>query len=329
MTTLSSSTSPVVRDGAIPVPKERAVVVWAMIGLVWLAVCAVALGKWFTSDALFGPVSVPGPDVMPHRSLVGLRAVEVISTGVLGLAIWFLAVRPFRASRRVSVDALLILGGLAAFVMDGWLNLYGFLFAFNANSVNLGVWTAYLPFRHADAPARYAEALLWGLPMYVYFCSALGAVGSRWLHRLRRRFPTLSFTSLLAILYVGFFAFDFVVENAIIRTSEAYSFVQTERGLTLWPGSQFQFPVYECVLVAFVAMAFTAARYSADVAADGLAFYERGTQHLPAWSRLPVRAVAAVGYCAVVLFVCYHLPFNWISIGGDSIADLPSYLLPS
>ena len=312
-----------------PRPKERTVVVWALLGLAWLVVCAVALGRWVTSDTLFGSVPVLGPDAMPHGKLVGLRAVEVLSTGVLLLAIWLLAVRPFRATGRVSVDALLILGGLTAFVMDAWLNLYGFLFAFNANSVNLGVWTAYLPFRHADAPARYAEALLWGLPMYIYFCSALGAVGSMSLHRLRRRFPMLSFTSLMAILYVGFAVFDFVVENAIIRGSEAYSFPQTERGLTLWAGSQFQFPVYETVLVGFVSLAFTAARYSADVAPDGLAFYERGTQHLPTWLQLPARAVAAIGFCALVLFVCYHMPFNWISIGGDSIADLPSYLMPS
>jgi hypothetical protein len=38
--------------------------------------------------------------------------------------------------------------------------------------------------------------------------------------------------------------------------------------------------------------------------------------------------MAGVGFCAVVLMICYHVPFNWVGLTGDSFADLPSYLRP-
>ncbi len=130
------------------------------------------------------------------------------------------------------------------------------------------------------------------------------------------------------MLFVGDFVFDFVVENLIIRTSEAYSFVQTNEALTLWAGKQCQFPIYESFFVACVATAFTYVRWSLDWDESGPSVVERGVLSLPSRYRLPARVLAVVGFCAVVLMVCYHLPFNWVSLTGHSFAHLPSYLRP-
>ena len=51
---------------------------------------------------------------------------------------------------------------------------------------------------------------------------------------------------------------------------------------------------------------------------------ERGVLSLPCY-QLAARVLAAVGFCAVVLMMCYHLPF-WVSLTGHSFAHLPSYL---
>lgn len=307
---------------------SRPVLGFAAIGVVWLVVATVAIVRWFGSDD-FGPAPILGPDVMPDGKLLGLRVVETISSAVLVWAVWGLAIRPYRRTGRVTLDALLLLGGVVGFVMDCWLNLYGYLFAFNTHSVNLGSWSAGLPFHRDASPSHYAESLLWGLPMYVYFCAALGFVNTLAARSLRRRFPTMPVQGIFAILWVGDFVFDFVVENTIIRTTEAYAFVQTNAALTLWDGERYQYPIYESVLVAFVAMAFTWARWTCDDDPDGLSAIERGVNDLPARLRLPTRALAAIGFCALVLMLSYHLPFNWISVGGSSFADLPSYLLPS
>lgn len=44
--------------------------------------------------------------------------------------------------------------------------MYQYIFAWNAHSVNLGSWSAFLPLRGSGAHSRYAEALIWGIPMY-------------------------------------------------------------------------------------------------------------------------------------------------------------------
>lgn len=108
---------------------------------------------------------------------MALRVVEMASVAVLLSAIWVLAVRPWRRTREVRIEGLLLGLGLRARLLGWW--------------------------------------------------------------------PQLSQTAVLALMWVFFFVFDFVAENLIIRTSEAYSFVRTEESLTLWAGEQYQFPLYE------------------------------------------------------------------------------------
>lgn len=312
-----------------PAPRSpsHGVVVWAVVGLAWTILCVRVVTGWVTGPD-FGPAPNLGPDVMSDPKIVALRVLELLSVAVLLASAWKLAWQPWRRERKVSIEALMIVGGILGFVADSFLNVYDFLFSFNANSVNLGAWSASLPFHHADVPTGYGEALLWGLPMYIYFCSALGAMGLALRARARVRWPDVSETLLLTGMWVFFLVFDFVVENAIIRLTEAYSFVRTQESLTFWAGSQYQFPVYESICVAFVATGFAAVRMSADASPDGLSFIERGLGDLPKSLRSLARLLAAVGYSAVVLIVCYHLPFNWLSVGGGSLADLPSYLTP-
>lgn len=62
--------------------------------------------------------------------------------------------------------AKIALGCLIGCITDGVLNMYQYIFAWNAHSVNLGSWSAFLPLRGSGAHSRYAEALIWGIPMY-------------------------------------------------------------------------------------------------------------------------------------------------------------------
>ncbi|MUL65815.1 hypothetical protein BOO86_15175 [Mycobacterium sp. CBMA 234] len=309
-------------------PARKPVLGWAVVGVVWLVVSAFTMWGWVTGLD-FGAPPVLGPDQMPTGKLIGLRIVEFISTSVLAVAVYFLAWKPWRRDKRITLDALLLLGGIVGFVMDCWLNTRAVLFAFNAHSVNLGAWASSLPFHDPKVPSHYAESLLWGLPMYIYFCAALGFVGSMGARALRVRFPHLSVQGILAILFVCDFVFDFTVENLIIRSTDAYSFVQTNGALTLFAGAKYQFPIYESIFVAGVATAFTYARWSMDWDQDGLSVVEQGVLSLPPAYRLPVRTLAAIGFCATVLMLCYHLPFNWVSMTGHSFANLPSYLAPA
>jgi len=301
--------------------------VWAAIAVVWLVIAAQALVRWvFSPD--FGPAPLIGPDRMPMWNLMGLRIFEGLSVALLLWLIWFCVIVPVRRTGRLSLDGKFVIGGLAAFVADAFLNSYTYLFAWNAHNVNVGVWTAYLPFHNPAASSRYAESLLWGPPMYVYFCAGVAIVGCSAYFALRSRWPHLSNVSLLAIVFVGEFVFDFVVENLAIRLTHGYAYAQTYGPLTLWAGSQFQFPLYESFLVAALGLFYTWMRLQAVQSVDGRSPVERGFDRWRPGPQSAVRTLAVIGFCSAATILIYHLPFNWLGVIGASTANLPSYLLP-
>jgi len=265
---------------------------------------------------------------MPLWNLVALRIFEGLSVALLVYLVWAYVVVPWRRTGALSLDGKFVLGGMAAFVADAFLNCYTYLFAWNAHNVNLGVWTAYLPFHNPAASSRYAESLLWGPPMYVYFCAGVAIVGCPAYFALRSHWPRLSNVSLLAIVFVGQFVFDFVVENLAIRLTHGYAYAQTYGPLTLWAGSQFQFPLYESFLVASLGLLYTWMRLQAVTSDDGLSPVERGLDRWSPALQSTVRTLAVIGFCCAATILIYHLPFNWLGIIGASKAHLPTYLWP-
>ena len=134
--------------------------------------------------------------------------------------------------------------------------------------------------------------------------------------------------ALLSLVFVAEFAFDFLMENVVIRLTHAYAYAQTYGPLTLWAGSQFQFPIYESLLVAALSLLFTWARLQAVQASDGLSPVERGYRRWPRVLWPAVRLFAVIGFCAAAIVCVYHLPLSWFNMMGESTADLPSYMLP-
>jgi hypothetical protein len=327
---MATAQAPAVDDARTPstIPSVRrgAVTVWALIGLFWLVIAAQAIVRWVLSDTDFAPAPTLGPDVMQTWNLVALRIFEALSMCVLLALIWFCVVTPWRRSGKLSLDGKFVLGGMAAFVADAFLNSYTYLFAWNANNVNMGVWTAYLPFHNPSSSSRYAESLLWGPPMYVYFCAGVAIAGTKLYFTLRSRWPTLTNVTLFSIIFGAEFVFDLVVENFAIRLTHGYAYAQTYAPLTLWPGSQFQFPLYESFLVAALGLLYTWMRIQAQESPDGLSSVERGFQRWPSSVQPAIRTMAVIGFCSAATILVYHLPFNWLGIVGHSMANLPSYL---
>jgi hypothetical protein len=76
-----------------------------------------------------------------------------------------------------------------------------------------------------------------GVPMSVYFCIGVAVAGCASIRHLRARYAHISDASALAIVFVLACAFDFAVENAIIRSTQAYAYARAPGGVTLWAGS--------------------------------------------------------------------------------------------
>jgi hypothetical protein len=318
------------RDGPVADSADRrgAVTIWAGIGAVWVAIAAQAVIRWILSPGQFAPAPVRGPDVYPVWREISLRVLEGVSFAVLLAFVWYCVVKPWRRDRALSLDGKFVIGGLFGAVADGFLNQANYLFAWNQHSVNVGVWSAFLPFHDSSASSRYAEGLLWGVPMYIYFCTGAAIVGCRLIMWLRERFPGIGDALAYVVVFAVEFGAGFVLENVIIRTTQAYGYAKTAEALTLWHGAAYQFPVYESLFTAGLGVAYTYVRMSALESVDGVSCVERGYHRWPPALRAPVRLLAVVGFSFVALITIYHLPLNWLGVTGRSVAHLPSYLLP-
>lgn len=311
-----------------PLGRQGPATFLALIGVVWFVVCIYVVVRWVSSAEDFSPAPKIGPDVMADWRLIALRVFEAISLAVMAGFVWYCVVKPFRETGCLSLDGKFVIGGIICFVADAFLNVQQYLFAWNSENVNRGVWVRFLPFHNPDAPSRYAESLIWGPPMYIYFCAGVAIVACHEAKRLRRRWPGMTKFHLFVWIFVFEFVFDFVVENVVIRTTHAYAFAKTYEPLTLWAGEVHQFPIYESILVAFVGCVFTWARMETEERPVGQSPIELGAERWRPCLSVHVRNFAVLGFCMVTLVFVYHLPFNWLGLIGTSYADMPSYLLP-
>jgi hypothetical protein len=308
--------------------RKGAVTVWAAAGLLWAVISVVALGRWMASPTEFAAAPILGPDTYPLWREVSLRILEALSMGVLLGFVWFCVIRPWRRDGRLSLEGKFVIGGCFGAVADAFLNSYAYLFAWNAHSVNRGVWTSFLPFHQAESSSRYAEGVLWGVPMYIYFCTGAALIGCQIIRALRRRFPGISNVTAFSVVWAAEFVGGLVLENTIIRITQAYGYAQTQEMFTLFPGAAYQYPVYESVFTATLGVVFSYVRLTALESPDGVSCIERGFERWRPALQAPVRLLAVIGFSAVALIMIYHLPFNWLGVGGHSMADLPSYMLP-
>ncbi|MGY4709643.1 spirocyclase AveC family protein [Mycolicibacterium sp. CBM1] len=311
-----------------PLGRQGPATFLALVGVLWFTVAVIVVARWVTSGESFTPAPRIGPDVMEDWRLIALRIFEAISLAVLVAFVWYCVVKPLRTTGKLGLDGKFVIGGLICFVADGFLNVHEYLFAWNSANVNRGVWVRFLPFHNPEAPTRYAESLIWGPPMYVYFAAGVAIVACHEAGRVRRRWPNISKFRLFVVIFVFEFLFDFVLENIIIRTTHAYAYAKTYEPLTLWAGEVHQFPLYESFLVACVGCMFTWARMEAGERPVGESPIEVGVGRWRPSLQPHVRNFAVLGFCMLTLVFLYHLPFNWLGIIGTSHADLPSYLLP-
>jgi hypothetical protein len=313
-------------DDRRPAAATGGAVAWAVAGVAWLVIAVQAWIRWIASPDQFKPAPILGPDQASDGSLVALHGIEGVSAAVFLALLWAVVLSPLRRDRRVGLDGMLFVGCFVGGVTDGFLNIFHYLFAWNANAIDIGSWSSFLPFYDSAASSRYAEAIVWGEPMYIYFVLGVAIAGSQVVRALRRRYPSISNATALSVVFVCACAFDFVVENAIIRVSDAYAFPRTIESVTVWAGDLHQFPLYEMVLVGALGVAFTKLRLSALDSGDGRSFVERGAERLRPGLRSPVRWLAIIGFSVTTLFCVYHVPFNWLGSNGHSIVALPSYM---
>ena len=303
-----------------PVSLSRTPVLgWAALGLVVTLFSLVTVGRWWGSADQFMPVVLTPELAMPAAGVHRIRLLEAVSSAIAVAALCLGLLRPWWRSGQAPIQGLVMVGALVSYVFDTTVNYDGYVMAWNVHSLNFGTWAAFFPGH--SGPVRYAEALLWGPPMYVYFGVVLGSI--QWAvfragQRALGRWPA----ALLGVAVA--FMLDMLAEVFIIHATEAYAWARVVGALSLWPGTQGQFPLDESLWVAVYSSLYVLLLSSA--ARGGESFVERGVGRLPRATHLPVRALAAVGFASVPTLV-YFTGFYAFSRFADTAAPLPVYLL--
>ena len=298
------------------------VLAWAGLGLLATLFSFWVFGHWLLSPTAFRPVPITAADAISTHALALIRLIEAVSTAVALLSLFHFLVRPWLRDGRPSIEGLLLVGALISYVLDTTVNYHDYLMAWNKHTINFGTWAAFFPGH--TGPTEYAEALLWGPPMYLYFGVVLGAIQLGVVDLLHKRGP-LTFPLALAVSFAVSFGLDFFAESGIIHLG-AYAWPFTVGALTVWPGTAVQFPLYESLMVAIYATGYALLRRSRKEDHHGVSFIERGCGQLPSALHLPVRLLAATGF-ATLMTLIYFTGFNLISLFADTQVALPQFMM--
>jgi hypothetical protein len=280
-------------------------------------------GRWiFSDDFTRAPL---GSDRISDLHLFWVRAIDWASAAA-GLALaWLALVRPLLKRQGLTRDGMIFLASAVSFFIDPVINQFKYTFAWNAHVLNFGSWSGYVPF-HAG-PHDFAEGIAWAWAQYLYMGFGAAVLGTWIVNRLRARYPGISNLSAFGVLFAIYAVADFVLENLFIRT-EVYTYARTWKIFTFWSGSQYQFPIYESIFVATFAVGWTYFRMS--WIERGRPFTAGGLDRLAvgARTRSSLLFLSVVGFGVAWVAVSYFVPWSWLSVNADSIAKLPSYMLP-
>jgi hypothetical protein len=166
--------------------------------------------------------------------------------------------------------------------------------------------------------------LLWVPEQYLWLGVGFGALQVLAMNRLRRRLPRLTVPQTYLILFGLFMIIDFIMENVLFIRLGLYSYSRTIEFLTVWPGTQYQFPLYNCVFVAGIPCATAMLLRSAGGSGSG--FLQVRVNGLPMWANELASTLGVAGYCAATLAVSYFGPHMFLSRIADSVPALPPYL---
>ena len=287
------------------VNKLRPVKLWAVVGVLFLIVEAIAIGGWLTSD---GFTRTPaGPDPLPGYMNFFVRFWEIGGLFFGAIFLYFFMIRPWRREGHITLDGLLCIVFISAYWQDTLDNFFQPWFVYNSAFLNFGAWDPYILGWLSPNSGVMPEPIVWDMPLYLYFCFG-GSIFCCWcMRKAKERWPQLGPAGLIGISFGVALVFDVVVEIPWLRMG-LYSYPGSIDWLTLFHGHYYQYPIYEAFLIAAWLTGFACCRYFKNDKGQTLA--ERGIDELRVKGarRTGLRLLALTGIINTSFMLMYSLP---------------------
>jgi hypothetical protein len=303
------------RPQAVPTAKAKPVYWWAVLGAGFVALQMYIHIAWILSDD-FRHVGT-GVTPVPLYMQISARGNEIFWFSFMLAVIYFLAIRPWRRSGKLTLDGMFVLAFYFTWWQDPLFNYINHAWNYSSVSVNMGGWAGHIPGWISPNGGNIPEPLLWVLPFYVGLgaCAAVGF--SAMMRRWRVRNPQVSLFKMLATVYACCFLFDFALEFFWVRTG-LYTYAGTTNGWTIFSGEWYQFPIFEPICVGFLGTGWVVCRYFVNDRGETIA--ERGASRLGfgGKQRTLTRFLAVVGILNVSFLITYSLLTQaWNLHSGD------------
>lgn len=291
-----------------PDSQATAAKLWVLHGAAWLALIAYCWTAWVVSGD-FTPNTIGRGDE-PDWYVILVRCVEVVfGVIVSGWILWRFVVAPKLRTGRLSFDGLFFLACWLMFFQEPWMNWINLQFLYATTFVNFGSWLGQIPGwslpngELIPVPLVYGMAYLWMV--------GLGAwAGSRYMARQRREDPGRSTGRLIAQTFAVMVVVDLIVEGVMVHT-QLINYPATIPELTLWAGTDHQFPLYEALSWPGTFILLSSLHFFRDD--QGRSWPERGIDKLRIRSerlRTAARFAAIAGCCQLAILVTFNVPYQ-------------------
>jgi hypothetical protein len=229
--------------------------------------------------------------------------------------VWWFAARPWRRSRIIGFDGLMILSFIGMYWMDPLVNYLQPTATYNAYLTNWGAWAEKIPGWVAPNGRLFAEPLLWGPPVYVYGMFGGVAFANWCMRRIQRRWPQVSNLGLVVACFAILAVADTIGECLWVRTS-VYTYPSAIRSVSLFAGKYYQFPLYETILWGATWTGFACVRFFRNDKGQSLA--ERGAETIKVGERgrTGIRYLAVLGLVTSI-YMTYMIAWNFVSLHAD------------
>ncbi|MFC9932195.1 spirocyclase AveC family protein [Streptomyces sp. NPDC127190] len=311
------------RASAPPVRRRRPtpVVLWATVGALFLGLEAYVAVRYLASGQLWLSTGDLGTLSRTHQTLLWTAQFLVIVM-VVPLVVWI--ARRCIAERRLTIDALLLLGFVSQAGLDPYFSPMGML---NSASLHIPSWGEHLPawpevFGFPDPSVKVEPLLVTGVGYLtgLVFALTAAAVMHFW---VLRRWPNLSGIRLAATGLGICAGIGLPIEIIWIRTG-AYAYREGVPLLTLFSTEWYQVPVYLPLTsgIFWYGTAWLIRHYYIHRGPNNTVF--RGTTLLPPRARTPIRALAVIGILDVsVMLDCIAFRLFTLLPGSITADHLP------
>jgi len=258
--------------------------VLAAFGAAVAAYEAVTWGRWLAA----GPQQITQYRDTAATSWTVARGYEIL---IIAVSVWLLVrvVRQCRAQRRLTLDAQLLIGGVAALFWDPFGNFLQPAFFYSSNWLNLNTWTGFAPLVVNPDASRMPQPLFIML-VYPFGLLAFAMMSNAVMRAARRRFPRWSDAKVLAAGSVAAFLGGIALEAPMFLL-HLWSLPGAPRQLSLFDNVH-RYAAVEYLTTGMVFAGWAAVRYFKDD--QGRAFTERGLGRTGS-------VLAMIGWCCSLL----------------------------